>query len=44
MRASDPKVRYKRKLIAAQLRFVIGVGLLSAGALTRRVYLEGWAW
>ena len=40
MRASDPQARYKRKLIAAQLGFVIGVGLLPAGAVTHRVYLE----
>ena len=39
MRASDPQVRYKRKLIAAQLGIVIGVGLLPAGAVTHRVYL-----
>jgi len=40
MRASDPQARYKRKLIQAQLGFVIGVGLLPAGAVTHRVYLE----
>jgi hypothetical protein len=39
MRAGDPQVRYKRKLIAPQLGFVIGVGLLPAGAVTHRVYL-----
>jgi hypothetical protein len=38
MRA-DPQVRYKRKLIAAQLGVVIGVGLLPAGAVTNRLYL-----
>ncbi len=40
MRASDPRMRYKRKLIQAQLGVVIGVGLLPAGAVTHRVYLE----
>ena len=40
MRASDPRVRYERKLIRALLGVVIGVGLLSAGAVTYRVYLE----
>jgi hypothetical protein len=40
MRASHPQVRYKRTLIQAQLGVVIGVGLLSAGAITNRVYLE----
>jgi hypothetical protein len=39
VRASDPRVHYKRKLIQAQLGFVIGVGLLPAGAVTHRVYL-----
>ena len=40
MRASDPRVRYKRELILAQLGFVIGVGLLPAGVVTHRVYLQ----
>jgi hypothetical protein len=40
MRASDPRVHYKRKLIQAQLGIVIGVGLLPAGAVTHRLYLE----
>jgi hypothetical protein len=39
MRASNPKMRYKRKLIGAQLGFVIGAGLLTAGAVTHRVAL-----
>ena len=40
MRASDSRMRYQRKLIQAQLGFVIGIGLLPAGAVTHRVYLE----
>ena len=40
MRATDPQMRYKRKLIQAQLGVVIGAGLLVAGAVTHRVYLE----
>ena len=40
MRATDPRVRYQRKLIRALLGVVIGVGLLSAGAVTYGVYLE----
>jgi hypothetical protein len=40
MRASDPRVQYERKLMQALLAVVIGVGLLSAGAVTHRVYLE----
>jgi hypothetical protein len=39
MRATGPQMRYKRKLIAVQLGFVIGIGLLPAGAVTHRVYL-----
>ena len=41
MRASDPRAHYERKLMRALLGVVIGVGLLSAGAVTHRVYLEG---
>ena len=40
MRASDPRVHYERKLLRALLGVVIGVGLLPAGAVTHRVYLE----
>jgi hypothetical protein len=40
MRAGEPQMRYKRKLIQAQLGFVIGAGLLPAGAVTHRVYLQ----
>ena len=40
MRASNPPVNYKRKLIQALLGVVISVGLLSAGAVTHRVDLE----
>jgi hypothetical protein len=40
IRASDPRVHYERKLIQALLGVVISVGLLSAGAVTHRVYLE----
>jgi len=40
MRASDPRVHYERKLLQALLGIVIGVGLLPAGAVTHRVYLE----
>ena len=40
MRAGDPRLHYERKLIQALLGVVIGVGLLSAGAVTHRVYLE----
>ena len=40
MRASHPQMRYRRKLIQAQLGVVIGAGLLAAGAVTHRAYLE----
>ena len=40
MRASDPRVRYERKLMQALPGAVIGAGLLAAGAVTGRVYLE----
>ena len=40
VRAGDPRVQYERKLMQALLGVVIGVGLLSAGAVTHRVYLE----
>ena len=39
MRASDPRVHYERRLLRALLGVVIGVGLLSAGAVAHRVYL-----
>jgi hypothetical protein len=40
MRASDPRTRYQRKLIQALPGAVIGAGLLAAGAVTHRVYLD----
>jgi len=40
MRATDPRLQYQRKLLHALLGVVIGAGLLAAGAVTHRVYLE----
>ena len=40
MRASDPRVRYERRLMQALPGAVIGAGLLVAGAVTHRVYLD----
>jgi Protein of unknown function (DUF3040) len=40
MRTGDPRVHYGRKLIPALLGVVIGIGLLPAGAVTHRLYLE----
>ena len=40
MRVTHPRVQYERKLIHALLGVGIGAGLLAAGAVTHRVYLE----
>ena len=40
MRAIDPRVHYERRLMRALPGVVIGAGLLVAGVVTRRVYLE----
>ena len=40
MHAGDPRVHHERKLMQALPGVVIGVGLLTAGAVTHRVYLE----
>jgi len=40
MSATDPRVQYERKLRHALLGVVIGAGLLAAGAVTHRLYLE----
>ena len=40
MRAGNPRVRYGRKLMQVLLGVVTGVGLLAAGAVSHRVYLE----
>ena len=40
MRIGDRRVHYGRKLIPALFGVVIGVGLLPAGAVTHRLYLE----
>ena len=40
IRVGDPRMRYERKLIQVLLGVVIGAGLLAAGAVTHRVYLE----
>lgn len=37
----SPRVRYERKLMQVLLEVVIGAGLLAAGAVTHRVYMEG---
>jgi len=40
IRAGGPRVRYKRTLLRVLLGVVIGAGLLAAGAVTDRAYLE----
>lgn len=40
VRASDPRVHYKRKLAQALVGVAAGAGLLAAGVVTHRVYLE----
>ena len=40
VRSSDPRVHYKRKLAQALIGIALGGGLLAAGIVTHRVYLE----
>ena len=40
VRASDPRVHYKRKLAQGLSASSIGAGLLAAGVVTHRLYLE----
>ena len=40
MRATNPRVQYERKFKYALFGVVIGAGLLAAGVVTHRVYLE----
>ena len=40
VRSSDPRVHYKRKLAQALVGVIVGAGLLAAGVVTQRVYLE----
>src|SRR5260370_32951945 len=41
VRSRDPRVHYKRKLAQALTGIVAGAGLLAAGVVTHRVYLDG---
>jgi Flp pilus assembly protein TadB len=40
VRLSDPRVHYKRKLVQGFIGVLVGAGLLAAGIVTRRLYLE----
>jgi Protein of unknown function (DUF3040) len=37
--ASDPRVHYKRRVIEAAIGFLIGVGLLLAGVVTKYIWI-----
>ncbi|HEU5419757.1 MAG TPA: DUF3040 domain-containing protein [Streptosporangiaceae bacterium] len=39
VRASDPRVHYRRRLIQAALGFLVGVGLLVAGVATKNPWI-----
>ena len=39
VRASDPKVHYRRRLIQAAVGFLMGVGLLVAGVVTKNPWI-----
>jgi Protein of unknown function (DUF3040) len=39
VRASDPRVHYRRRVIQAALGFLIGVGLLVAGVATKDLWI-----
>jgi hypothetical protein len=39
VRARDPRVHYRRRLIQAAIGFLIGVGLLVAGVITKYVWM-----
>src|SRR5271166_2176654 len=40
VRSSDPRVHYKRKLVQALVGVIVGAGLLAAGVVTHRLYLD----
>src|SRR5579859_3809352 len=39
VRAQDPRVHYKRRVVEAALGFVIGVGLLLAGVISKVIFV-----
>src|SRR5579859_2619137 len=39
VRAQDPRVHYKRRVVEAALGFVIGVGLLLAGVISKIIFV-----
>ena len=40
MRAKDPRVHYRRRVIQASFGFVVGIGVLVAGILLKRSWLD----
>ena len=41
VRAQDPRVHYKRRLVLAAATFLLGAGLLAAGIIIKDPYAEG---
>jgi Protein of unknown function (DUF3040) len=41
VRSSDPRVHYKRKIVQALVGALTGAGLIAAGVVTGRLYLDG---
>ncbi len=39
VRASDPRVHYKRRVMQAALGFLLGVGMLVAGVVTKYIWI-----
>jgi hypothetical protein len=39
VRSSDPRVHYKRRVIEAALGFLLGVGMLVAGVVTKLIWI-----
>ncbi|MDR0343526.1 MAG: DUF3040 domain-containing protein [Nocardiopsaceae bacterium] len=38
VRAKDPRIHFKRRLLLAMVGFVLGAGVLAAGVITRRFF------
>jgi hypothetical protein len=40
MRTKDPRVHYRRRVVQASVGFLVGIGLLVAGLVTKHAYLD----